>query len=115
MAVKKKKQNIFQAYFANFGAKQISDFMFFAGAVCIIVGLCVVYVVATIGMGLYFIAALLTIFSCLKVVNGGANKRSPEYARAKAKLIIVSIILALAIVGLVYSFTFGFSQLLAID
>ena len=98
-----KKQNFIAAYFADFGLRQICDFLMLAGAVVIIVGLCTEQIVLTVGLGIYMAAAALAIVRSLRVLVSGINHRAPEYKNAVVNVIIMAVILALAVFGFVWS------------
>ena len=100
----KKNKNIFAAYFKPFGLRQICDLLIFASAVVIIVGLCTLDAVAAVGFGLFAAACLLAIFRAVKTMaKKGVNKRSAEYKNAMINAIIMCVLLALAVLGILYS------------
>lgn len=106
MAVKKKKQNIFQAYFSNFGIRQICDLSILVGAIVVIIGLFVSDLVIAVGLVIYIVACILAIVRGVLVLTSGINKRSPEYTGAMVNCIIMAVILAIAVFGLIYVLAF---------
>ena len=100
---KAKKQNFIAAYFSNFGLRQICDILMVIGAVVLIVGLCTVDIVLTIGFGVYAVAAALAIVRAAAVLASGINHRAPEYKNAIVNTVIMSLIFVLALFGLIYA------------
>ncbi len=98
-----KKQNFIVRYFSDFGLRQICDFLMLAGAIVIIVGLCTEQIVLTVGLGIYILAAAIAVLRSVKVLLSGINHRAPEYKNAVVNVIIMSVILALAVFGFVWS------------
>lgn len=103
MAAKAKKRNFIQAYFSNFGIRQICDFLMLGGAIVLIVGICVSEIVITVGLGIYMVAALLAIVRSVLVLVSKINHRSPEYKNAIINTVIMGVIFALALAGFIYS------------
>ena len=107
---RKKKKNLFVAYFTPFGLRQICDLLMLAGAITIFVGIFVsvylsVNIVAAIGMGLYVIACGIAIFRTLRIIlQKDINKRSPEYKNAVINLCIMIVILVAAVFGIIAAF-----------
>lgn len=100
---KAKKQNFIAAYFSNFGLRQICDILMVIGAVVLIVGLCTVDIVLTIGFGVYAVAAALAIVRAAAVLVSGINHRAPEYKNAIVNICIMCVIFALTVFGFVWS------------
>lgn len=100
---KAKKQNFIVNYFADFGLKQICDFLMVAGAVVIIVGLCTKQIVLTVGLGIYIAASLIALGRSVKVLFSKINHRAPEYKNAIVNTVIMGLILALAVFGFIWS------------
>ena len=103
---RRRSRNIFAAYFTPFGLRQICDLLFLAGTIVIIVGLSIsTDLVITIGLGIYIAACLIAMYRALKVmVKKGVNKRSPEFKSAMINLIIMSVILVVAVLGMLAVF-----------
>lgn len=101
---KAKKQNFIQAYFSDFGLRQICDFLMLGGAVVLIVGLFNMKTVLMVGLGIYVVAAALAIVRSTVVLVSGINHRAPEYKNALINVIIMSVIFALALFGFIFGF-----------
>lgn len=102
---KAKNQNFIQAYFANFGLRQICDFLMLGGAIVLIVGLFNMKTVLMIGLGIYVVASLLAVVrSALVLLKKDVNHRSPEFKNARINIIIMSLIFALALFGFIWGF-----------
>lgn len=101
-----KKQNVFAAYFSNFGLRQICDFLMVGGMIVMIVGLCTAEIVITVGMGIFILASVLALFRSVRVLFSKINHRSPEYKNAIINTVIMGIIFALAVFGFVWSLVF---------
>jgi len=103
---KKKKKGAFARYFTPFGLRQVCDLLMIFGAIMMFIGLFVhgfmgINIVVLIGLGMYVVASLLAMFRCLKVItNKEISKKSMERKRAVTNIIIMSVILALAVVGI---------------
>lgn len=102
MAAKAKKQNFIQAYFSNFGLRQICDFLMLGGAIVLLVGVFVSNLVITVGLGIYLVATAMAIVRSVMVLCSKINKRSPEYKNAIINTVIMSVIFALALFGFIY-------------
>ncbi|MCL2062007.1 MAG: hypothetical protein FWH03_05215 [Firmicutes bacterium] len=101
----KKKKNFFAEYFSNFGVRQICDLLMLVGAIVMFVGLFTLDVVTATGIGMLMVASLLAMYRALRVMlKKDINKRSPEYKNAWINLIIMSVILALTVLGMVAVF-----------
>lgn len=103
MAVKAKKRNFIQAYFSNFGIRQICDILMFGGAVVLLVGIFVSEIVIAVGLGIYLVATALAIFRSVRVLCSKINHRSPEYKNAIINTVLMGVIFALALFGFVYA------------
>ena len=103
MAAKAKKRNFIQAYFSDFGIRQICDFLMLAGAIVLFVGIFVSNVVITVGLGIYIVAAALAIFRSARVLLSKINRRSPEYKNAIINTVIMGVIFVLALFGFIYA------------
>lgn len=103
MASKAKKRNFIQAYFSDFGIKQICDFLMLIGAVVLLIGMFVSEIVITVGLGIYIAATALAIFRSVRVLVSKINHRSPEYKNAIINTVIMGLIFALALFGFIYS------------
>lgn len=103
MAAKAKKRNFIQAYFSNFGIKQICDFLMVGGAIVLFVGIFVSEIVVAIGMGIYLAATVLAIFRSVRVLCSKINHRSPEYKNAIINTVIMGLIFVLALFGFIYA------------
>ena len=102
-----KKRNPFVAYFVPFGLRQITDLLMIAGAITILVGLIIHGLMlenlpVIIGMAMYAVASLIAIFRCIRVfANKDISKKSQEHKNAVVNIVIMSILLALAVLGIV--------------
>ena len=103
MAVKAKKRNFIQAYFSNFGVRQICDFLMLGGAIVLLVGIFVSNIVIAVVMGIYIVATLLALYRSVRVICGKINHRSPEYKNAIINTVIMGLIFALALFGFIYA------------
>lgn len=103
MAAKAKKRNFIQAYFSNFGIRQICDFLMLGGAIVLFVGFFVSDIVITVGLGIYIVAAALAIFRSVRVLFSKINHRSPEYKNAIINTVIMGVVFALALGGFIYA------------
>ena len=103
MAAKAKKRNFIQAYFSDFGIRQVCDFLIVGGAIVLLVGIFVSEIVIAVGMGIYLAATALAIFRSVRVLCGKINHRSPEYKNAIVNTVIMSLIFVLALFGLIYA------------
>ena len=103
MAAKAKKRNFIQAYFANFGIRQICDFMMLGGAIVLLVGIFVSDIVIAVGLGIYIVATVLALVRSVRVLLSKINRRSPEYKSAIIATVIMGLIFALAVFGFVYA------------
>ena len=103
MATKAKKKNFIQAYFSDFGIRQICDFLMLGGAIVLLVGIFVSNIVITIGLGIYLAATVLAIFRSVRVLVSKINHRSPEYKNAIINTVIMGVIFALALFGFIYA------------
>lgn len=98
----KKKKNFFAQYFSNFGLRQLSGILFLLSAIAIIVGLIIKHeLTLLISFSVYAAAAALAIIHSIKGMIG-RNKKSPEFKRATINLIIVSVILIIAVLGIIF-------------
>ena len=68
MAAKAKKRNFIQAYFSDFGIRQVCDFLMVGGAIVLLVGIFVSEIVIAVGMGIYLAATALAIFRSVRVL-----------------------------------------------
>ena len=102
MATKAKKKNFIQAYFSDFGIRQICDFLMLGGAIVLLVGIFVSNLIITIGLGIYLAATILAIFRSVRVLASKINHRSPEYKNAIINTVIMGIIFVLALFGFIY-------------
>ncbi len=103
------KKNAFARYFTPFGLRQICDILMLVGAITLIVGLCinnnnlkVCEIILLIGLAIYILASVIAIVRAVLVLTSKINHRAPEYKRAIANTVIMSVILALAVFGLIY-------------
>lgn len=103
MAAKAKKRNFIQAYFSDFGIRQICDFLMLGGAIVLFVGIFVSDLVITIGLGIYLVAIALAIFRSVRVLFSKINHRSPEYKNAIINTVIMGVIFVLALFGFIYA------------
>ncbi len=103
MATKAKKRNFIQAYFSDFGIRQICDFLMLGGAIVLLVGIFVSDIVITVGLGIYLAATALAIFRSVRVLCSKINRRSPEYKNAIINTVIMGLIFVLALLGFVYA------------
>lgn len=103
MAAKAKKQNFIQAYFSNFGIRQICDMLMLVGAIVLLVGICVSEIVIAVGLAIYLVATVLALFRSIRVLTSKINHRSPEYKSAIINTVIMSVIFALALAGFIYA------------
>ncbi|MCI8459137.1 MAG: hypothetical protein HFE46_05685 [Clostridia bacterium] len=103
MAAKAKKQNFIQAYFSDFGLRQICDFLMLGGAIVLIVGIFVSEIVITVGLAIYLVATGLAIFRSVRVLCSKINHRSPEYKNAIINTVIMGVIFAVALFGFIYA------------
>lgn len=103
MAAKAKKRNFIQAYFSDFGVRQICDFLMLGGAIVLLVGLFVSEIVIAVGLGIYLAASCLAIFRSVRVLCSKINHRSPEYKNAIVNTVIMGVIFALALFGFIYA------------
>ena len=103
MAAKAKKQNFIQAYFSDFGLRQICDFLMLGGAIVLLVGIFVSDLVIAVGLGIYLAATALAIFRSVRVLFSKINHRSPEYKNAIINTVIMGVIFALALFGFIYA------------
>ncbi len=103
MAAKAKKRNFIQAYFSDFGIRQVCDFLMLAGAIVLLVGIFVSNVVITVGLGIYLVASALAIFRSARVLLSKINRRSPEYKNAIINTVIMGVIFVLALFGFIYA------------
>ncbi len=103
MAAKAKKQNFIQAYFSDFGIRQICDLLMLVGAIVLLVGIFVSEIVITVGLGIYLVASALAIFRAVRVLCSKINHRSPEYKNAIINTVIMSVIFALTLFGFIYA------------
>ena len=103
MAVKAKKRNFIQAYFSNFGVRQICDFLMLGGAIVLLVGIFVSNIVIAVGLGIYIVATLLALYRSVRVLCSKINRRSPEYKNAIINTVIMGLIFALALFGFIYA------------
>ena len=103
MAAKAKKRNFIQAYFSDFGIRQVCDFLMVGGAIVLLVGIFVSEIVIAVGMGIYLAATALAIFRSVRVLCGKINHRSPEYKNAIINTVIMGLIFALALFGFIYA------------
>ena len=108
-----KKHNVRARYFSGFGLRQICDITMILGAVTLIVGLfvslaslTVSIIILGVGLGIYVIASALAVLRAVLVLVSKINHRSPEYRRAIANTVIMSVVFALAVFGLVYIILF---------
>ena len=101
---KAKNQNFIQAYFSDFGLRQICDFLMLGGAVVLIVGLFNMKTVLMVGLGIYVVASALAIVRSTVVLVSGINHRAPEYKNALINVIIMGVIFALALFGFIFGF-----------
>ena len=104
MAAKAKKQNFIQAYFSDFGLRQICDFLMLGGAIVLIVGIFVSEIVITVGLAIYLVATGLAIFRSVRVLCSKINHRSPEYKNAIINTVMMGVIFAVALFGFIYAF-----------
>ncbi len=103
----RKKQNAFVSYFVPFGIRQLSDILMLVASVLLIIGLSLYKtapVLIVIGLAMYMAAAILTLIKTVKVLLSGINRRAPEFKNAIANTVIVTVILGLAIFGMVWYF-----------
>jgi len=76
------------------------------GAIMMFIGLFVhgflqINTVVLIGLSMYAAASILSIFRCIKVLrNKELSKKSAERKRAVTNIVIMSIILTLAVIGI---------------
>ena len=103
MAAKAKKQNFIQAYFSDFGLRQICDFLMLGGAIVLIVGIFVSEIVITVGLAIFLVATGLAIFRSVRVLCSKINHRSPEYKNAIINTVIMGVIFAVALFGFIYA------------
>ena len=103
MAVKAKKRNFIQAYFSNFGIRQICDILMFGGAIVLLVGIFVSEIVIAVGLGIYLAATALAIFRSVRVLCSKINHRSPEYKNAIINTALMGVIFVLALFGFIYA------------
>ncbi|MDE6398626.1 MAG: hypothetical protein K2L51_04835 [Clostridiales bacterium] len=103
MAARAKKKNFIQAYFSDFGIRQICDFLMLGGAIVLLVGVFVSEIVITVGLGIYLVATALAIFRSVRVLCSKINHRSPEYKNAIINTVIMGVIFALALFGFIYA------------
>ena len=103
MAVKAKKRNFIQAYFSNFGVRQICDFLMLGGAIVLLVGIFARNIVIAVGLGIYIVATLLALYRSVRVLCSKINRRSPEYKNAIINTVIMGLIFALALFGFIYA------------
>ena len=103
MAAKAKKQNFIQAYFSDFGLRQICDFLMLGGAIVLLVGIFVSDLVIAVGLGIYLAATALALFRSVRVLFSKINHRSPEYKNAIINTVIMGVIFALALFGFIYA------------
>lgn len=103
MAARAKKKNFIQAYFSDFGVRQICDFLMLGGAIVLLVGIFVSEIVIAVGLGIYLVATALAIFRSVRVLCSKINHRSPEYKNAIINTVIMGVIFALALFGFIYA------------
>lgn len=103
MAAKAKKKNFIQAYFSDFGVRQICDLLMLAGAIVLLVGIFVSEIVITVGLGIYLVATALAIYRSVRVLCSKINHRAPEYKSAIVNTVIMGLIFALALAGFIYA------------
>ena len=99
MAAKAKKRNFLQAYFSNFGIRQICDLLMLGGAIVLLVGIFVSDLVIAVGLGIYLAASALAIVRSVLVLAS----RSPEYKNAIINTVIMGVIFLVALFGFIYA------------
>ena len=93
-----------KSYFSHFGIKQVCDITLIAASIVLIVGMFVEPVaVAITGFALFIAGAAVSIVRVLLVMTRKISHSSPEFKNALVNIIIMTIVLALAIFGLVYN------------
>lgn len=103
MAAKAKKRNFLQAYFSNFGIRQICDLLMLGGAIVLFVGIFVSDLVIAVGLGIYLAASALAIVRSVLVLASKINRRSPEYKNAIINTVIMGVIFLVALFGFIYA------------
>lgn len=102
MSAKAKKQNVFRAYFNNFGVRQICDLLMVGGAIVLLVGIFVSEIVILVGLGIYIVATILSLFRSVSLMISVKNHKNPEYKTALVNTIIMCIVLCLAVFGFIF-------------
>ena len=108
---KKKNKNPFIAYFTPFGLRQTTDLLMLVGAIVIFVGIFThsfandANIVIVVGMSMYVVACCIAIYRCIRVMlKKDVNKRSAEFKNAIINICIMSVILVLAVLGIIAAF-----------
>lgn len=108
MAKKRRRKNAFVRYFVPFGLRQICDLLLLSAAIVLIVGMCIYETATTIvllvGLIMFALGSLLAMVRAIRVLTSGINKRAPEYKHAIVNTVLMGIMLALAVVGIIYWF-----------
>ncbi|MCL2847595.1 MAG: hypothetical protein FWE13_02435 [Firmicutes bacterium] len=105
---KKKSKNPIVNYFVPFRLKQFNDLLMLASFVVVIVGVILHgtiadIVVMIVGASMFAVGSVIAIFRCVRVLRSDERTKT-EKKDAKINLILMSILLAVAILAIVASF-----------
>ncbi|MBE5732907.1 MAG: hypothetical protein E7353_07760 [Clostridiales bacterium] len=106
-----KKKNFIVRYFSNFGLKQISELLLFAGLIALIVSLFFTEqvefarVFMSVTLAVVAFAFALCLVRHLRVVfNKKINHRSPEWKSAVVNTVVAGLFFAVALFGCIFGF-----------
>lgn len=98
----KRNGNIIKAYFKDFGLRQTTAILLIISSIVALVGICVPEKITLIvGLALYTLAAVMGIVTAVRVMYVVRNKRAPQYKRSAIATVLLTILLALALTGLI--------------